>query len=181
MEQMCYNQVCSQSDEKGIAMIHHQMQQLWQKHADNTTRESIVDTLVLALGMRTVFTEDQLLAAIAFLMDICQVEDDSLVLDMLRGSVERVNGIRREDAITHIGQRLGHLQLKTRETVMLMAIIYFHFSAPDDERPLMKDSVLPHISTALGVTDAIPALLTGLRRELNQPQSAAKRPKRIIY
>jgi hypothetical protein len=162
-------------------MIHHQMQQLWQKHADKATRESIVDTLVLSLNMRSVFTEDQLLAAIAFLMDICQIEDDNIVLDMLRGSVQRVNALPREDTIAHIGERLAHLQLKTRETVMLMAIIYFHFSAPDDERPLMKDSILPHISTALGVTDAIPALLTGLRRELNQPKPATSRPKRIIY
>src|SRR5262245_15857323 len=145
-------------------MIHHQMQQLWQSHTDKITRESIIDTLVLALGMRSVFTEDQLLAAIAFLMDICRVEDDNLVLDMLRGSVERVNCLPREDTIAHIAQHLAHLQPKTRETVMLMAIIYFHFSAPDNERPLMKDSVLPQISTALGVTDAVPHLLTSLRR-----------------
>ena len=162
-------------------MIHHQMQQLWQSHADEATRESIVDTLVLALNMRTIFTEDQLLAAIAFLMDICCVEDDNLVLDMLRGSVERVNGIPQEDAVAHIAQRLAHLQPKTRETVMLMAIIYFHFSAPDSERPLMKDSVLPQISEALGVTSAIPHLLTSLRRELNQPKQPPKRLQRIIY
>ena len=161
-------------------MIHYQMQQLWQKHPDKTTRESIVDTLVLALDMRTVFTEDQLLAAIAFLMDICHIEDDELVLDMLRDSVQRVNGIPRHDAITHIGQHLAHLHSKTRETVMLMAIIYFHFSAPDDERPLMKDSILPQISTALGVTEAIPYLLTNLRRELNKPKHP-KRPDSVVY
>jgi hypothetical protein len=158
-------------------MIQDQIHHLWTTHPDSATREAIVDTLVLALDMRSVFTEDQLLAALAFLMDICEVQDDSLVLDILRESVRRVNVLSRKDAAANVGLRLSHLKQPARETVMLMAIIYFHFSAPDSERPLMRNSILPQVSVALGVTNAVPHLLYTLRRELNQP---AKRPDSVI-
>jgi hypothetical protein len=128
--------------------------------------------------MRTVFSEDQLLAAMAFLMDICNVQDDALVLDMLRDAVQRVNALSREDAVANVSLRLAHLARKDREAVMLMSIIYFHFSAPDAERPLMKDSVLPRISMALGVVDSIPHLLRKLRHELDHKPH---RPDTVIY
>ena len=159
-------------------MIQDQIHHLWTTYHDAATREAIVDTLVLALDMRTVFTEDQLLAALAFLMDICEVQDDTLVLDMLHEAVQRVNALSRQDAAVNVGLRLSHLRQPARETVMLMAIIYFHFSAPDNERPLMRNSILPQVSVALGVTHAVPHLLYTLRRELNQP---AKRPDHVIY
>jgi hypothetical protein len=159
-------------------MIQDQIHYLWEANRDTATREAFVDTLVLALDMRTVFTEEQLLAAMAFLLDICEIVDDEVVLDILHGAVKRVNAISRQDAVANIGLRLAHLNKQARETVMLMAIIYFHFSAPDDERPLMRDSILPCVSVALGVTNAVPHLLYDLRRELNKPP---QRPDRILY
>jgi hypothetical protein len=160
-------------------MIQDQIHHLWTNYRDATTRDAIVDTLVLALDMRTVFTEEQLLAGIAFLMDICEVQDDEIVLDILHESVQRVNALSQEEAAANIGLRLAHLKRHARETVMLMAIIYFHFSAPDNERPLMRDSILPLVSVELGVTNAVPHLLYELRRELNKPVPT-KRPDTLV-
>lgn len=149
-------------------MIFESMKQLWRTETEEVVREAIIDTVVIALDMRVVFTEQQIESAIMCLHGLFGIEDEDTILNYLKESVARVNASNRREATEAIGRRLAHMDLATRETLMALAIVYFHFSEEDDLRKPMRESILPHLGIALDVVDSIPKLLITLRDAIDR-------------
>lgn len=149
------------------AMFKTSIRQLWDSQKDNpSVREAIVDTLVLALDMKTVITEEQLDAAVGCMEDTFGVCDNDEILYYLKGSLTRVNELGRQKAMAAIAQTLADLDDSARETVLMLAVIYFHFSAPEDQLPSLSESFLPEFSLALDVVESVPRLLEELQQSL---------------
>lgn len=149
-------------------MIFENMKQLWRTETEERVREAIVDTIVVALDMDVVLTGQQIESAIMCLHGLFGIEDEDIILTYLKESVARVNKGTRQDAVDHIGERLAHMDLVTRETIMALAIVYFHFSEEDGQRIAMTESILPHLGIALDVVDSIPKLLLTLRDAIDR-------------
>lgn len=137
---------------------------LWKenKHIPSV-REAIADTLMLALDMKAVFTENQINYAINFYEQILGIKKEDRILYWVKYSNLRFGKNGQTQTMEHIAERVQHLSQKERESILMLAIIYFHLSDSDEKRKGMSESFLPHFSIALGVHESVPKVLKILR------------------